>query len=145
MYLTTIDAPNESEIMSEYLTRSPLELGYPELVVWPRRHQAQSEKTNTAQELQNIFELAMERDCESVGIVTVLVHYARAVLMAQRHLMNHSFAHLKIQFFVSEDILLRHDPERFESRIKAMHSSKAFMRTMFFEQRGTNAILAGNY
>lgn len=143
-YLVSTNGPSESEVMSEQLKRLVSNAASPEIVIWRCRRIAEG-NSNTNREIQNVFELAAERGLKDVGIVTVAVHYARSLLMAQRHLINPSFAHLKIQFFVSEDILLRLDPARFGERIRKMHGSQAFMRTLFFEQRGINCLLAGNY
>lgn len=143
-YLSSVNAPSESEVMSGELRRLLGEAEDPEIVVWNRERLTEG-PSNTNREIQNIFELAEERGFTEVGIVTVAVQYARALLMAQRHLMNLRFTHLTLQCYISEDVLLRHNPERFGPRIRAIHSSQAFMRTMFFEQRGINCLLAGNY
>lgn len=146
-YLRKVNGPSESEVMSTLLKemqRPGVKLDIP---VWSSDHVVLDERgmSGTNREVQNVFELAVQRGLTSVGIVTVAVQYARAVLMAQRYLQNPRFAHITLQCYISEDILLRHDPKRFEQRIKALHGSNAFMRSMFYEQRGINCLLAGNY
>lgn len=143
-YLTEIPgAPSEAEIMTFSLA-AYFPWKCPATIVWPRDHQATSGKTNTDQELANIFKLAVARGYEHVGVVTVFVHYARTILMASRHLLKPAFAHLKLQCFVSEQILIEHT-WGVNERIRDMHASQAFTRTLFYEQRGINALLAGKY
>ncbi len=142
-YLISADGPSESEIM----TRRLFELNplgpLPEVAIWPHDRLADG-RSNTDRELFNIFELAVERGYKSVGIVTISIHYARSLLMAQRHLQNQKLSHLILQFFVSEDVLLRYD-KKWEERVRKMNGSKAFIRSLFLEQRGINALLAGTY
>ena len=142
-YLTEVIGPSEAEIMTLYLAQF-VPWSTTQVLVWPREQQTQSGETNTRQELANIFALAVNRGYTEVGIVTVLAHYARTVLMASRHLQNPAFVHLKLECFVSEGVLLRYNPDM-EERIKKLHASRAFMRTMFYECRGLNALLAGKY
>ncbi len=145
-YLVNVDGPSESEVMSDTLRKlMPEATTHPELVVWQRGCRAEGDKTNTYQELINVFSLAVKRGDKEVGIVTVFVHYARVLLMASQCLRNPPFDRLKLQCFVSEKILLRNDPSSYQSRVRILHSSRAFMRTVFFEQRGINCLLAGNY
>ena len=144
-YLVAVNGPSESEITSDYLKLQFPAAGGPEIIVWPRERVTDTGSSNTDQELINIFRLAVERGYKGVGFVTVLVHYARALLMASRHLAEPEFAHLTLQAYVSEDILLRHNPREFGPRVRALHNSPAFMRMMFLEQRGTNALLSGTY
>ncbi|OGZ99509.1 MAG: hypothetical protein A3C07_04595 [Candidatus Sungbacteria bacterium RIFCSPHIGHO2_02_FULL_47_11] len=155
-YLVSVDGPSESEVMSGFLDTDmlvahdsgwkPIRRRYmgPDITTWPREKTVPG-PSNTNHELQNIFELAVERKLTKVGIVTVAVHYARSLLMAQRQLMKPEFAHLELQFFVSEDVILRANGRFDQLRVLFMHGSKAFMRTMFREARGINYFLAGNY
>lgn len=143
-YLTDIPgAPNEAEVMTYYLAPyCPFVCS--QIRVWPHDEQAPSGKTNTFQELENIFKLAVECGYTDVAIVTIFVHYARTLLMGSHHLRSKPFAHLKLECFVSEDILMRYG-NNMETRIKYLHGSRAFTRTLFYEQRGVNALLAGKY
>lgn len=145
-YLASINGPSESEVMSARLEQLLTPGKEPEVAVWPRERIASDErgKAGTGRELQNVLELAMERGFTSVGIVTVFVHYARALLMAQRHLMNPKFARLTLQCYISEELLLAYDLG-FSQMLRDMHGSRAFMRSCFLEQRGINCLLAGNY
>lgn len=148
-YLKSVSGPSESEVTSDMLTRYFREqnLVHPEIVVWPQERTAEG-LSNTNREIQNVFDLAVERGLTEVGLVTVLAHYPRALLMAQRHLMNPKFGHLKLQCFMSEQVLLSgHNSFRSDDweDIRRMHGSKAFMRTLFYEQRGINCLLVGNY
>ncbi len=146
-YLARVGGPSESEIMSARLEQLLTPAQEPNVVVWPRDHIAQDErgKSGSGREIQNVFELAVERGWKTVGLVTIAVHYARALLMAQRHLMNPRFAHLTLQCYVSEELLLAHDLAFFGPLVREMHGSKAFMRSFFLEQRGINCLIAGNY
>ncbi len=148
-YLASINAPSESEVMSEKLIYFFHETGHshPKIVVWPRERIVEG-RSNTNREIQNAFELAVEMGFTEVGIVTVSVHYARSLLIAHRHLMKPGFSHLKLQCFVSENVILA-ETNSFRSNeeedMSRMHGSQAFMRTLFYEQRGINCLLAGNY
>lgn len=145
-YLISVDGPTESEVMTDYLRSSLVKPdSFSRFEVWPRQRTTPP-PSNTNRELQNIFELAVERGFTKVGIVTVQVHYARTLLMAQRHLVKPEFAHLKLQFYASEAVLLaKNSYVSYGPRVRRMYGSRAFMRTMFYEQRGINALLAGNY
>lgn len=147
-YLLSLDdAPSDSEVLSSRL-KELLQPPHPEIIIWPRGRVAPSGRTNTDQELINIFELAVNEipfGIATVGIVTVFVHLMRTVAMAQMHLSNPAWEHLRLQFFASEDVLYQHDPEEWGPRLQAMNGSQSFMRTMFYECRGLNALLAGNY
>lgn len=145
-YLVALNGPSESEVMSARLEQLLTPGEEPEVIVWPHDRVASDERgrSGTGREIQNVFELAVERGFTSVGVVTVFVHYARALLMAQRHLMNPEFAHLTLQCYVSEELLLAYD-SGFSRMFRDMHGSRAFMRSLFYEQRGINCLLAGNY
>ncbi len=143
-YLQSINAPSESEVMSEWLTIQLIGKDKPEILVWLRDRVVDG-PSNTNRELQNILELAVERGFTKVGVVTVAVHYARALLMAQRHLVKPEFSHLELQFFASEDVVLKADPKAYRPRIVAMHRSDAFMRNFSREINGINCLLAGRY
>jgi hypothetical protein len=147
-YLVSADGPSEGEVMSEQYLNPPNLLwkstSLSDIVVWPRGKIVPG-RSNTDRELQNIFELALERNFTKIGVVTVHVHCARVLLMAQRHLVKPEFAHLKLQFYVSESVLMNVEPNVYGPRIRAMHFSKAFMRSMHCEVRGINHLLAGTY
>lgn len=156
-YLQSVNGPTESVIMDRMLVNMLMEaansggftpgvhlFSHGEFIAWPREKTVPG-PSNTNRELQNIFELAVERGLTKVGVVTVAVHYARTLLMAERHLVKPEFSHLEFQCYASEDVLLRVDSEMYGPRIRAMHFSKAFMRTLFREVRGINFLLAGNY
>lgn len=148
-YLTAVpDSPSDSGVLSARLEQLLIgqqpQAENPEIIVWQRGRVAKSGKTNTDAELQNIFELAVERSFTSVGIVTVFVHLMRTVVTAQMRLAKPEWSHLRLQFFASEDVLYQHDAE-WGPRLKAVNGSRSFLRTMFYECRGINALLAGNY
>ena len=146
-YLTAVpDSQSDSEVLSAQLEGliGPLREGNPEIIVWQRGRVAKSGGTNTDAELQNIFEFAVERSFTSVGIVTVFVHLMRTVTMVRTHLANPAWNHLRLQFFASEDVLYQ-DDTKWGPRLQAMNGSQSFLRTMFYECRGLNALLAGKY
>jgi hypothetical protein len=111
LYLTAVpNSPSDSEVLSGCLTKL-LQPPLPPIAIWPRGRVAKSDKTNTDAELQNIFELAVEKNLTTVGIVTVFVHLMRTVAMAEAHLKNPAWKHLRLQFFASEDVLYWYNPE----------------------------------
>ncbi len=144
-YLVAAGGPSESEIAYDYLSQRFPPTERPEVIVWPRERKTGNGRSNTDQEFFNIFCLAIERGYRAVGFVTVAVHYARALLMASQHLAKPEFAQLTLQAFVSEAVLLRSNAQKYGSRLRTLHRSQAFMRTLFREQRGINALLSGTY
>lgn len=144
-YVVAANGPSESEVMSSSLRWCIPETLRTAIIKWPRDRTADNNRSNTDQEIINIFRLAVEQKYRTVGLVTVAVHYPRSLLMAVRHLAKPEFNHLVLQAYVSEEVLTSVDPVAHGIRVRALHWSQAFMRMMFLEQRGINALLAGTY
>lgn len=147
-YLVEADAPTESEVMSTRLAlfckvRTQTE---PEMVVWLKDKDVPV-PSNTKVELLNILRLASDRECLSVGIVTVTVHLQRAILFMRRHFASEEFSHkhIEVEFFASEQVLTRVNPEAYAPRVLYLFSSEAFRRNALRELSGVNDFLAGRY
>ncbi len=151
-YLKSVDGPSESEVMSgafRFAINGELQSLNPdslEIVVWPASRSLPG-PSNTNRELQNVFELAVERGFTSVGIVTVSVHLPRALLQAQRHLMKPEFRSLEngVQVFTSEEVLLEANSKYYGPRLNRMFASQAYQRNWLRELEGIRKILAGTY
>lgn len=146
-YLLECNGPSDSEVMSErfYAILNAECMSLPEVRVW-HRDRVVPGNSNTQRELQNIFEFALERGIQRVAVVTVAVHLPRTILFARDHRhKNHAFRTLEISFHVSEQVLVEADPQRYIGRVLALQSSQSYIRTAFFERRGSQAFIEGRY
>ncbi len=134
-YLTTINGPSESMVLSEMFKKV-----YPNATVNVWTKEMTAEASNTNRELQNIFELANNRGESTVGIVTINLHMPRAMVMTQRHLAKTEFRHLSVRFYVSEQVLVEKDPA-YGPRCEALRHSKSFTRNWEREQTGILMVL----
>jgi uncharacterized SAM-binding protein YcdF (DUF218 family) len=139
-----------------------IEHGIPnkDVLIWPR-DKTVPRPSNTGREILNIFELAIKKQCESVGIVTVGVHLPRTALYVSRHLRSARFSSLSVRFLESEEVLLTttcssplsamdvgdiHPPSgKLVARIAALRRSQAFQRTWKREELGIWRVLRGEY
>ena len=146
-YLVEQNAPSESEIMSEILkqTLEKEELPLPKIEVWgPDR--ALEGRSNTQQELKNIFGLALAQGINEVMVITITVHLPRTISFAKDHLTQESnFQCLQVNFLASEQVLVEINPQLYARRVLDLYSSQAFLRSSFYEGRGVNAFLNGTY
>lgn len=146
-YLKEISkSPSESEVMSGQLGAmcKAQKIHFPRVEIWERGRSADG-PSNTRREVQNIFELAIQRQCLDVVIITVLVHLPRAMLFAQEHSRDPRFKILTVKFMSSEEILCSLNPKEYGPRILNLLSSSAFQRTAKMESRGVAAFLNGTY
>ena len=145
-YLVDVDGHSESEVMSVKLAGMINELGLelPLIVVWPKEKVVFG-KSNTQRELQNIFELALKKGIIEVTIVTVAVHMPRTIAFAEYYLSDVCNNSINVSYYASEQVLVESDYRKYAPRVLAMYKSLAFARTAYFEHRGTEAFLSGNY
>ncbi|MEK7125796.1 MAG: hypothetical protein AAB880_02655 [Patescibacteria group bacterium] len=146
-YLLECGGPTDSEVGSACF-RAILDsagLLLPEILVWPR-DKVMPEKSNTARELQNMLELAVERGIEDVAVVTVAVHLPRTILFAQEIVRRQDhFQPLELSFYASEQVLAEANAGLYATRVLSLQMSQAYARTAFYERRGVQAWLAGIY
>jgi hypothetical protein len=144
-YLRNINAPNENEIMTNLFATQCQTLGLiPRCGRW--KLTADEITPNTRRELENCFELALQRGIKQIITVTVLVHAWRLSLLVQELRGTHpEFKDCTVTVVTSEAVLLAANPRNYGARIRRMHSSKSFMRTIEMEAAGVNAILHGTY
>ncbi|MEK9180428.1 MAG: hypothetical protein AAB897_03380 [Patescibacteria group bacterium] len=151
-YLKSVNAPSESQVMSDEfeVLRGKQNYG-PTLHIFREdgggwSHVA-DRPSNTNQEIDNIFYWALNRDIYNVAIVTVTVHAARSLLMAQRHLSSGKpgYDKINLQFYASENVLLEANPQTWSARCQKLLGSRSFQRNFQLEQRGINALLSGKY
>jgi len=139
-------SPSESEVMSEQLEAmcKTQKVPLPKIETWGRDRSVDG-PSNTLKEVQNIFELAVQRQCLDVIIITVLVHLPRVMLFAQTHSSDPRFKILTVKFMSSEETLCSLNPKEYGPRILNLFSSSAFQRTARMELRGVEAFLNGTY
>ena len=101
--------------------------------------------SNTNRELQNIFELAVKKEVDTVAIITIDLHMPRTLVIAQRHLAKREFQRLDARFFVSEQALAEADPKTYGPRREALRRSKAMARNWAREQLGVFRIITNAY
>lgn len=146
-YLVAGDGPTDSEVGSACF-RAGLEaegLPLPEILVWPR-DKVMPDRSNTARELLNMFELALQRGSKHVSVVTVALHLPRTILFARHHVRERpDFRALEISFYASEQVLVEANPGLYATRVLALQMSQAYARTAFYERRGVLAFLSGTY
>ena len=140
-YLKSIDAPSESMVMSdllrEHCPNAPVKIWIKEM--------SMPGPSNTNRELQNIFELAVEKEVDTVAVVTIDLHMPRTLVLAQRHLAKQEFQRLDVRFFISEQVLAEADPKTYEPRREALRRSKAMARNWAREQLGIFKIITNAY
>jgi hypothetical protein len=140
-YLKVANAPSESEVMSDLFKTQFNEANFE---VWPSTRSVPG-PSNTNSELQNIFELAMHKNERHVGIVTIDLHMPRTMVLAQRHLTKPEFRNLRVDYFVSEQVLVEKDPKQFGPRRENLRNSQSFKRNWEREQLGIFRVLTNAY
>lgn len=141
-YLRSIDAPSESEVMSQQLQKLIPEA---KIETWPRTRTIPGKPSNTNQELWNVMNLARERGLREIGVVTVTVHLPRTIFFAKNHLSLPEFTPLELQYFASGLVLVEKDPKLFAEDMIRIYSSLSFGRNAGLEARGIKAVLDGTY
>ncbi len=142
-YLDSVNGPTESEIMSRELTNLADD-SQTEVMIWARERTRQV-PSNTGSEVENIFELALERSYSEVCIVTVGVHVPRTMTYVSKYQSRHPrYRHLKVQVLESEE-LLKHRGKNVKDEIDAMRVSSAFMRSWASEADGIQKIIRDVY
>jgi hypothetical protein len=138
------DAPFEGPVMEEMFLHLLHEKGIapPQTLTWTVNEE---ELCNSQREIRQFMELAIERRMGSIGIVTVAVHMLRiqvfvALLKQEKH-----FAHIDVQFFVSEVELLAANWPMYSPFVAAELASHAFKRNAADELAGTCKAVAGTY
>lgn len=141
-------SPSESEVMSKQFKAmcKAQKIPLPKIEIW-KRNRSTDGPSNTRREVQNIFELALQKRCVEVIIITVSVHLPRAMLFAKKQaLLGDSRSKILItKFMASEEILCALNPEEYSFRALSLFSSSAFQRTAKMESRGVAAFLNGTY
>ncbi|MBI4994667.1 hypothetical protein HZC21_03420 [Candidatus Peregrinibacteria bacterium] len=150
-YLRTINGPPEGAVMKdEFIKRLkddgciiPAEI---ELYGGVPDEKLPGLPSNTLRELQNILNLAIEREMEDIGIVTIGVHMKRVRVFIDTLFKEKKYSEypLVVKFFKSEEILLEQS-SRYARHVRNMISSQAFDRNMKREDRGVQAFLNGTY
>lgn len=144
-YLRDLGAPSENQVMTDYFLKLARVSGYtPPVVPWTLT--PTEVRPNSKREFQNSLEVAAGAGIGEVTVVTVVVHAWRLSLFIQELKQEHpEFRNLKIKLVTSEEVLLDVDAGAFGSRIRRMHESQAFMRTIRTEGFGINHVLNGTY
>ncbi len=146
-YLTDVGGPMGSKIVGEMFAKlAEARTGErPNVEVfdesrWNVRY------SNPWQELYNMFSLARANEIMDVDLVAVDAHTRRVTAMALKHIFAEpKFAGMNFQCYSSEMVLWEADPARYESRVRRIFDSKAYLRTLLLEQNGTNALHRGVY
>ena len=140
------DGPSESEVMTRWLTRRSLPYA-PVIAVWERNREL-SWPSNTAQEFTNILDLAVERDCREVVIVTVGVHVPRAAVFLNQAIARGDGKYDKLSppvLLRSEEVLLAADPEKWGPLVKTLWESRSFARNWEREALGMHDWIRNQY
>lgn len=147
-YLASIDAPSESEVMSYHLRHSTRFSSLdedPDIMKWERGRTVPG-PSNTGRELLNIFDLALERGFETIGIVTVGVHVPRTAAYVAKHFSVHErYRSLTPIVLESEEVCLHSDEALWRPRVEALRASKSFARNWAREADGIQKIVRDVY
>lgn len=148
-YLIILDAPSESEVMSNHLVEVMNEMtmfgGVPDVII-SKRQWGHPFPTNTRQELLNIFDMALERCLMTIAIVTVGVHVPRAATYVAKHFSVYpKYRHLSVVILESEEVLLAANRDKYCLRVEALRNSKAFARNWEREAVGISKIVRDVY
>ncbi|GEM_PF-1077200 len=147
-YLELINAPSESEVMSQELMHQLIvefdklasSPRLPELVIWERDRKLLV-PSNTRQELLNVFDLALERGLKRIALVAIGVHIPRTATYVAKHLsVYEKYRELSPIVFESEEVLLAADREKYGPRVGALRNSKAFARNWGGKNREADGI-----
>ena len=147
-YLRDIGAPSENQVMTDAFLKLMKFVGAEGMESRTARWTLTESETrpNSKREIQNSLELAAGVGIHDVTVVTVLVHAWRLSLFIKELQSEHpELRPLRINLVTSEEVLLEADPETFDQRIRNMHASEAFMRTIRTEGFGINHVLNGRY
>jgi len=116
-----------------------------ETVVWPASRSLPG-KSNTGQEIKNIFDLAIERNVETIGFVTVGVHTSRTwTYIGKCQSREEKYADLSVKLFDGEEILLKADYNKYASRIESLRKSESMKRNWPREATGMFKIIIDAY
>ena len=140
------DGPSESEVMSRRLSERTFHYR-PVVETWERNRELLG-PSNTAQEFINILDLAVERNCEKVIIVTVGVHVPRAAVFLNEAIAMGGVKYNKLSppvLLRSEAYLLEANSYKWGPRVEALWKSKSFARNWERETRGMGDWIRNQY
>jgi hypothetical protein len=147
-YLSSIRGPSESEVMELHLLRL-LEGHSPKshIITWERdRPTPEGSRSNTMQEIRNVFELASEHGISDIVIFSLSMHLQRCRIFVKYWKSRLAkFASLSATCVASDILLAEKHPETHMKRVRVMWQSQACARTCALEEKGIADFFSGRY
>jgi len=123
------------------MKRELLELGVPAAHIVEETRSA-----NTYEQLQTIKSLFAEFPRATLRVVSNRYHLPRiSAFLSRDTQLQDWYAHGRIQLLAAEDVLLQHDPSRWQALIADAYASAAMRERMEQEEKGVRDIRAGSY